>query len=230
MSKRFEQCHEALAAEYVLGTLRGRARARFERHLAGDRRLRATVTDWEGRLLPMTELAPPATPPASVWKGIERRLDGAPHRSVWSALWGSVALWRGLGLATTAALLIALTVALRPAAQPTPVIEAVALLETPAGQADWVLTANREKGQMLLRAVHHQHIGADRQCRLYLEGDDGYRAVAIMPEAGERTVDLGQQMVKDLVGKKLIISVEPNHAPFVTPTNPTPLKSRWVTF
>ena len=39
-----------LAAEYVLGTLHGRARARFRRLLTHDVMLRHEVQDWERRL------------------------------------------------------------------------------------------------------------------------------------------------------------------------------------
>ena len=46
----------ALAAEYVLGTLRGRARARFERVLREDARARERVALWERALSPLAAL------------------------------------------------------------------------------------------------------------------------------------------------------------------------------
>ena len=39
-----------LAGEYVLGTLTGRARRRFDRLLAGRADARVAVAEWEGRL------------------------------------------------------------------------------------------------------------------------------------------------------------------------------------
>lgn len=70
-----------LAAEYALGTLRGAARRRFERLMAGDAALRALVASWEARLNPLAETAVPAAPPAAVWRRIEAGLGPAPARA-----------------------------------------------------------------------------------------------------------------------------------------------------
>lgn len=67
-----------LAAGYALGTLRGAARRRFERLMAGDAALRALVASWEARLNPLAETAEPAPPPAVVWRRIEAGLGPAP--------------------------------------------------------------------------------------------------------------------------------------------------------
>lgn len=69
-----------LAAGYALGTLRGAARRRFERLMAGDAALRALVASWEARLNPLAETAEPAPPPAAVWRRIEAGLGPAPAR------------------------------------------------------------------------------------------------------------------------------------------------------
>src|SRR4029077_2827949 len=44
---------DLLAAEYVLGTLRGRARQRFERVATSNTPVRAGIAFWEERLLPL---------------------------------------------------------------------------------------------------------------------------------------------------------------------------------
>ncbi len=66
---------DALAAEYVLGTLdpaeRAGAAAR-RRHEPG---LDAAITAWENRLGPLAELIPSVQPPAGVLERIEERID-----------------------------------------------------------------------------------------------------------------------------------------------------------
>ena len=62
------QLRDKLAAEYVLGTLRGRARARFESLLRYDPALRRTVADWEARVTPLAAAASEITPPPRVWR------------------------------------------------------------------------------------------------------------------------------------------------------------------
>lgn len=73
---------DALASEYVLGTLRGPARRRFERWIAQEWHVAGRVRAWEARLLPLAFSLAPVAPSPSVWQGIEARLaKDAPARS-----------------------------------------------------------------------------------------------------------------------------------------------------
>ena len=65
---------DRLAAEYVLGTLRGQARRHFERWLVSPQ-VKAIVNSWEGRLAAFEPPLRPVTPPPDAWQGIERRLE-----------------------------------------------------------------------------------------------------------------------------------------------------------
>jgi anti-sigma-K factor RskA len=64
---------DRLAAEYVLGTLRHRARRRFERWLLSPQ-VGAIVKAWEERLAGLEPQLVPVAPPAAVWHGIEEKL------------------------------------------------------------------------------------------------------------------------------------------------------------
>src|SRR5262245_20966946 len=72
---------ERLASEYVLGTLQGGARRRFEALLPAHPMLRQAVARWNARLQPLAQALPPLAPSSAVWRGIEARLDGAVHPS-----------------------------------------------------------------------------------------------------------------------------------------------------
>ena len=65
---------DRLAAEYVLGTLRFRARKRFERWLLSPQ-VGALVNAWEERLAGLEPQLKSVTPPSTVWRGIETRLE-----------------------------------------------------------------------------------------------------------------------------------------------------------
>jgi anti-sigma-K factor RskA len=86
---------EALAAEYVLGTLRARARQRFEALARSDRTLGALVRRWEDALTPLAQAVPAIEPPRRVWEQIEERTRG---REEHPGFWSNVRFWRSFGL------------------------------------------------------------------------------------------------------------------------------------
>ena len=94
------ELQDRLAAEYVLGTLRGRARARFQAWLREDAALRRTVTEWEGRLAPMAGTVAEVRPPRRVWTAIQSRIGGGA-REAKAGFWDSLAFWRNWGLVAT---------------------------------------------------------------------------------------------------------------------------------
>src|SRR6186713_3077738 len=94
MRKLSEDLAHRLAAEYALGTLRGRARVRFEALARGDPAVDAIRRRWEEALSPLAEHVPGVEPPARVWERIEERIGPAAPRGVWS----SVGFWRSFGL------------------------------------------------------------------------------------------------------------------------------------
>jgi anti-sigma-K factor RskA len=124
------ELQDRLAGEYVLGTLRGRARSRFQTWLREDARLRRAVAEWEARLAPLAAGVPERAPPRRVWQAVRARVAASvgPQASG-GGVWESLAFWRGWGLIATgcaAALFGAL------ALQQPEVIEVPKLVEVPA--------------------------------------------------------------------------------------------------
>ena len=87
---------DRLASEYVLGTLRGGARRRFEQVLRELPEAKAAVTDWENRLAGLSSVLPDEQPSPRVWQHIEQRIQ--PTRTQ------GVGFWRGWALVTSLAL------------------------------------------------------------------------------------------------------------------------------
>jgi len=107
---------DRLASEYVLGTLHGAARRRFDRLLIESPVARAAVRAWEQRLALLATPVPPVAPPSRVWTATEARIGSTaaataastavgrrPQHSWWSSLWKPA-----LGFAFGAALTFAL--------------------------------------------------------------------------------------------------------------------------
>ena len=131
---------DALAAQYVAGTLRGAARRRFEALLPGHPALRTAVADWQARLMPLTAVVVEQAPPAHTWERIAHRLWPEPAAAAATPLlpwWRGLAFWRGLsGVATVAALALGLLLT-----QPGPSAPPVMVVLQPTGNAaDMVLS------------------------------------------------------------------------------------------
>jgi anti-sigma-K factor RskA len=65
---------DALARDYVLGTLAGPARRRFERLLRSSAAAEQAVLGWQHRLAALADGVPPLEPSPAVWAGLEQRL------------------------------------------------------------------------------------------------------------------------------------------------------------
>jgi anti-sigma-K factor RskA len=91
---------ERLAAEYVLGTLRGGARRHFERWLRSPQ-VRVMVHEWEDRLAGLEPGAQRVAPPVQAWEGIEARLELRKQARApawrWAAIAGAALLLAAAG-------------------------------------------------------------------------------------------------------------------------------------
>ena len=112
MNYQRPELRDALASEYVLGTLHGPARRRFQQLLKADPQLQAAVDFWQRQLLPMAAPLAVAEPPPRLWAGIAARVapsgGAAPPR--WFERWfglrglGSLVAGLFLGIAVTLSL------------------------------------------------------------------------------------------------------------------------------
>jgi anti-sigma-K factor RskA len=85
---------DRLAAEYVLGTLRGRARQRFERWFVSPQ-VETLVKAWEARLAGLEPPIESVSPPATVWRGIENKLGLRQLKRAPAMRWLSIAAAAG---------------------------------------------------------------------------------------------------------------------------------------
>jgi anti-sigma-K factor RskA len=217
---------EALAGEYVLGTLDWRTAAAVERAMQTDAALREAVAAWEARLAPLAVLATPEAPPPDLWARIEASLPrdpaaaarpapmAAPRRTGW--------LWRSWALGATAvAAGLAGVLVLRPAEQPAPRLMTVLL--TQSDQPAWLVEA--EGNALRLAAVGQQAPPADdrvRQLWALPQGATAPTSLGLIPrEAGRYTVQPQAVGITPHPGMLVEITLEPpGGSPTGRPTGP----------
>ncbi len=164
---------ERLAAEYVLGTLKGGARRRFEIWMSQHAVIRRSVAEWQDRIQPLAQFAPPAPVPPAVWNKIEQQLgwyanEHAKEKSVWQKMLDSVSFWRNWGMASTvaAALMLALVLQ-KPGNVVSPVTSYVATLSNDQAQTVAVVTADATRRQLMVKLIGGQNLTAEQSLQLW---------------------------------------------------------------
>ena len=217
---------EKLAAEYVLGTLKGGARRRFDGYLHNDAALRRLVVEWQDRLTPMAEFSTAVQPRKQVWEGIERRLNLRPAQAGWLA---SLNFWRWLGLASTAvAALLVIVIGTRVLDQPQ--LDYVATLTDAKSQTALVLTGDTQHKALTVRLVGNAPVASDKTLQLWAVPKQGNpRSLGLLADKGEVKLALGSNAIGDDVAL-LAVSLEPKGgSPDPNgPTGPILYKGAWV--
>lgn len=198
------RARELLAAEYVLGTLHGAARKRFETALGESPQLRQLVTEWETRLAGLAALEPrPVAPPAALGRRIERSLGIDDTATVP----GRRRLWPRLAAAMAALVILVLGVQRLPHSPSSPTQGAVvAAIANPDKGTAWVLE-REQSGGLRVRAVRPVNVPPERQCYLWLRHGQTVTLLVELPEMAQQSRVL--RRVDGLApGDDLLVSME----------------------
>lgn len=210
-----------LAAEYVLGTLHGRARTRFERLLAEQPGLRDHVSAWEQRLTPWAMAVKPKPVPAQVWQGVQERLGHAAARR-------TPGWWRWWALGSTAlAAVLAVVMVTRPASPPpvaAPVYSDLAVLSSDAKEPAWIVRVDSHRQKLLLSGLKAAALPAGKALELWsIPAKGAPMSLGVLPlheGQAEIALDAGHQG-RLSQATVLAISLEPaGGSPTGLPTGP----------
>lgn len=219
-----------LAGEYALGSLRGRARDRFQRLLGKDATLRALVEVWQERFAPLAEQTRSVTPPARVFLAIKARLEAAPANmpaAMPSGLWQRLGLWQILTastamLAVTLAVFLGITV-LRPAAVPAGP-NYVAVLQDDTARPALIVTAfNKPSWHADIEPLVVQNITAGQMLQVWaVERDTGAtRPLLTLVTGGAQRIALTEAAWKLVKGSEfLIVTLEAAGSTLHAPSGP----------
>ncbi|HEY6355173.1 MAG TPA: anti-sigma factor [Burkholderiaceae bacterium] len=217
---------DALAAQYVTGTLRGPARRRFEVLLGAHATLRTAVRRWQDRLIPMTAVLAPQTPPLRVWQRVER--------SLWPQLaaaaptpWGQrLGFWRGAsGAASVAALALAVLLAMPSGQAPPIVIVLQGTGDAAQPQGSFVASFSADGRALVTRPLTPVALQSDRVLELWAVPPQGApRSLGVISSNGVTVIardKLPQRVLEAANTSALAVSVEPpGGSPTGAPTGP----------
>jgi anti-sigma-K factor RskA len=210
------QLLDRLAAEYVLGTLRGPARRRFERLYAAHAPARAALHRWEDEWLVLSRRLRPVSPSARVWAGVRSRLFGAAAPRV--------PRWRSWRLAAAAASLIAITILVGVLYRETqPALQTLAVLGRDSAHPWWRLERRGELAALTIRVVGPIEPLADKAYELWALPKGGAPvSLGLLPAGGSFARPLSAaQRAALAAADKVAVSVEPpGGSPTGSPTGP----------
>ncbi|MBM5456415.1 anti-sigma factor [Pseudomonas sp. P66] len=168
---------DALASEYVLGTLQAEQRIEVQKRLAQDTELRSAVDAWEQRLYPLTELVEAQSPTPRLWERIERSVNSierqAPRATAAAqpnSWWNRLALWRGLAATGLVASLLLATALLTQTAQMKPITYLVVLVAPQNQTPGWVIQASSPR-EIQLIPLGGTQVPADKALEFWTKAD-----------------------------------------------------------
>ena len=205
------QLLDQLAGEYVVGTLQGRARKRFERICSQNQHAQSAVRQWEDRLIGMLKNVKAEQPSAQVWAGIEKRLGfggakaDASSPSLFGWLFGH---WSRAALAGVAALSIGVGAVMLTQAQRTETIGVFAAAE----RGDiWRVNSTRDGAKLVVEAERGVTPDAQHAYELWALPEGGAPvSLGLLPQSGRATLALNAAQQAALRGaSKIAVSLEP---------------------
>lgn len=228
------ELQERLAGEYVVGSLQGPARRRFEALMRTRPDLRARVEAWEDRLTPLAEQTPPRQPPARVLRSLKQRIS--PQRQETRAsFWDSLAFWRPFG--TAAAVLVVLVGGYAGfiLSQPEPLTQVaegqtqdvlpsyIAVLEDNAEEAVVVVTAYKGPWRLSVKPLRKLDRAEGEVLQIWTVERGNGTIRPLLQLASEDTV--GQPLGEDAwnavkTSESLIVTVESGGASPTAPSGP----------
>ena len=219
------ELRERLAAEYALGTLRGRARERLKRWMRDDPQLAQEVAKWEARLAPLAQAVAPVAPPARVWNALQTRLEVNPSGAREAGRRMSFSVWRALGWMAggAAAALVAVTLLLPSLRDTTPAAYVAVLSDAKTNRAVLVATAGQADKVLRVNTLDPSIQVSGRSLELWALPRDGKpKSLGVIGAADRAVLRLDAPADKSLANvPALAISLEPQGgSPTGQPTGP----------
>lgn len=181
----------ALSAEYVLGTLRGKARDRFERLKFSNPNILSEVAYWEAQLNQMSLHVKPMQPHAKVWDEISKRIGFTattyteqPQVSAEKPAIKHIDVqqnsgWKWLsGFATAASLVLAILLSINYTSEVEQPVQSVAVISNPDEVPLWSFDITPE------------YIGVKTTSEVPQMANNDYQ-LWIVPASGEAPISIG---------------------------------------
>jgi len=174
---------DMLAAEYVLGTLKGSARKRFQRLMLSSAKVREATWIWEQHLNNLASSIKSVPPDSHVWEVISKRISHQDIPEQNQVITPKASIWRAWSLIATAASIVLALIIWQPQA-PQHLSGPIALFKDESKQSLWLI--NVDDKQLTVRASQQLVPRSDKDYELWmiLKGQETPVSLGILPKNG----------------------------------------------
>ena len=204
-----ESLVDMLCTEYILGTLKGAARRRFEQLIRQRANWAQALVWWESHMHLLADTVPAVKPPNTVWKNIQRQLfdKNNTNNNSWWKSWAFVSTALAASFATLLVIQTPLSIT-----EPKPT--AVALLATESAQAGWLLSEIKKSAtDVEIKAISlaSLELKPDNAFELWLLPADKSKplSLGLLPQQGSATVKVPINVIPLMASGALAVSLEP---------------------
>ncbi|MBB1471225.1 anti-sigma factor [Pseudoalteromonas sp. SG41-5] len=179
---------DMLAAEYVLGTLKGSARKRFQRLMLSSNRVREATWMWEQHLNNLASSIKSVPPDSHVWEAISQRID--PQQAVVpnNVIQPKTSIWQAWSLIATAASIVLALIIWQPQTPVGQNTQQIALFKDASEKPLWFIDIN-EQG-LSIKASDKLTARTDKDYELWmiLKGQDAPISLGLLPKDGVKSL------------------------------------------
>lgn len=219
MNYQSTELQHALAARYVIGSLRGLARRKFIKLQMQYPALRDEVIFWELHLNELTQQIPTQAAPQAAWATLQQRLGWQrlpdaqpPAKTPW---------WAWLSSAVAAVLLIVVvqqTTVQQP--EPVPSTDRIAVIQNDAARTLWLIEQREQELYVSATANVDPLSNEDYQLWMLPANGEAPISLGLLPQQGQRTLPVPSTIDLNQVAA-LAVSREPlGGSPEAIPTGP----------
>lgn len=210
---------DLIAAEYVLGTLTGGARRRFETLMRADFRIQSAVDNWNEKINALGAGLAPVQPPAYIRAKIKSRLGFISEADTrhaqpksWYSFWRNSALVATFASILLAAVLIVNLVDPKRIGPPASVNAYISLVNNKQNQTAWIIRSDLAKGFINVKTIKTQSLPANKNYELWLIAATSKKPISLglIAKQGNTQFKLNPKLLAHFKqAKALAVSLEP---------------------
>lgn len=202
-----------LAGRYVLGTLHGKARSKFETLSHDNIKIQNYIQQWEHYFYKFDENITPVLPPKHVWSSIITKIN---PDTIKTSLWNNILLWRAVATSFLIISLLLMFVIFKPFYKDEErfFAEYTSIIQDSENKPIWLINVSLKQKNIIIKTLNKpQQITAKQDFELWLLPKEKVKAnpisIGLLPKQGNKKLILTEKLAHLSNKNKIAVSLEP---------------------